>query len=69
MIIFPTSNKEEIKALMKEYGHRKLTDEKFVELFNHATKEPYSFLHINLQSKNPDEIYRRKFSTVLVFVQ
>ena len=65
VITFPTANKQEIEALCKDFCHAKLSNEEFINLFNHATHEPYSFLHTNLQSNNPNQIYRKKFHNIL----
>lgn len=65
IILFPSSNKEEMKAIARELIHKKLTEEEFHQLFLFATNEPFSFLHVNLQSKNIDNIYRCKFQKIL----
>ncbi len=65
LIIFGSANEKEVLALAKEFKHRKITEEEFIKLFDHVTKERYSFLHINNQVPEINEMYRRKFKEIL----
>lgn len=62
IIAFGSSDRNEIEALM-EHKHRDLTDREFTRLFDLCTKEPYSFMHINLNLKGHEnnKMYRKRF--------
>lgn len=69
LIQFPTANKEEVEAIQKEYGHRKLTKEEFHQMFNMITDKPYQFMHINLQCSDPNVMYRKKFQEIMEIIK
>ena len=52
---FHTENKAELNSFVKEIG---MNEEKLIKLYEFATAEPYSFLHINMYSQ-PIRYYRR----------
>lgn len=66
LIVFGTTNEQEIESL-KEYKHRKLTDDEFHKIFDYCTADKYNFMHINLDLKGDDisKMYRKKFLEVL----
>ena len=73
VIFFDSANEKEIKCLMEEFGHNKLSSHEFNKMVEYATKKQdpneYPFLHINMQEPNKNERYRRKFQEVLEIVK
>jgi len=65
VFIYPTSNQQEINIIESEHGSPYLDKKQFVELFKYATKTRYSFLHVNKQTPEPSEIYRKNLNQIL----
>lgn len=65
IIAFSSPDEREIDSLL-EHKHRDISKEDFIKLFDMATKEPYSFMHINLDLRGEDDNkrYRKKFFEV-----
>jgi hypothetical protein len=63
LIIFRSPDEAEVDCIMKEFKHKDISKEKFKEIFDDCTKDPYSFLHIVLGLKGDDDkkMYRKKF--------
>lgn len=64
---FGTPNEQEVKYIMDELGHRKLTKPQFMHMFEECTKGNHKFMHINMQA-NPDQRYRRGFHHIFEIV-
>jgi len=64
IMLFPSSNSE-VELLADEYTPPGSSKREFMGLVQHATREPYNFLHINNQS--PDNKYRKNLDIVLSF--
>lgn len=62
-IIFKTSKQEE-KEIAVEQSAR-MTEQEFISLYQHATAEPFSFLHISGATQDPAEKYRKRFESFL----
>lgn len=71
IIQFRTANEKEVECLAQECCHRKLTRDEFKRIFDYATKEPFSFLHIyqDLPVHLCEKMYRKKFLEVLEIVK
>jgi hypothetical protein len=54
-------NYKELRKLSEEWQHH-LSDKEFIDMALRATREKYSFLHINLQTNNRDEIFSIGFT-------
>ena len=63
IMLYPSSGSE-VELLADEYTPVNSNKSQFRDLIKHATKEPYSFLHINNQTKL-NERYRKCLDTVL----
>lgn len=63
IMLYPSSGSE-VDLLVDEYTPPNKTKAQFRRLVEHATHEPYSFLHINNQAKI-DERYRKNLDIVL----
>jgi len=62
IMLFPSSNSE-VELLADEYTPPGVSKREFMSLVQHATREPYNFLHINNQA--PDNKYRKNLDVVL----
>ena len=58
ILIFRQNNQKELEKIKEEYGELCGSEEQFMEYYNLAMNEPYSFLYIDGQS-NPARFYRR----------
>jgi type II secretory pathway component GspD/PulD (secretin) len=58
VIIHKQQNTKELYKIAEEYGDMVGGEKKFLELYNEAHKERYSFLYLKL-SENPAEAYVR----------
>ena len=63
IMLYPSSGSE-VELLADEYTPVNSTKKQFRDLIKYATKEPYSFLHINNQSKM-NQRYRKCLDTIL----
>jgi hypothetical protein len=63
LMLYPSSGSE-VELLADEYTPVNSTKKQFRDLIKYATKEPYSFLHINNQTKIKDR-YRKCLDSVL----
>lgn len=63
IMLYPSANSE-LVLLTDEYTPPNKTKNKFMDLVKHATKEPYSFLHINNQCCNEDK-FRKNLDKIL----
>jgi hypothetical protein len=63
--IWPTHDYSQLEAMYEEFANL-CTWEQFMEVYREATKEPHSFLTIDLNPINPEERFRRNFDTALV---
>jgi len=63
IMLYPSSGSE-VDLLVDEYTPPNKTKSQFRKLVEHATHEPFSFLHINNQA-NVAEKYRKNLDTVL----
>lgn len=63
LIVFRSPDDEEVHSIMKEFKHKDITKDKFKEIFDDCTKDPYSFMHIvlNLKGEEDKRMYRKKF--------
>ena len=60
LILFNGMSKNEIEVIAKEHsGH--LSDKEFIALYNETTKEPFSFLIINLRNPRNKRFQNSKF--------
>jgi hypothetical protein len=62
-IIFRVSKEEEKEITEEQCG--RLDKDMFTRVYQHATNEKFSFLHISGQTQDPMEKYRRKFEAFL----
>jgi hypothetical protein len=62
IMLFPSSNSE-VELLADEYTPPGSSKREFMGLVQHATREPYNFLHINNQA--PENKYRKNLDIVL----
>ena len=63
VIIFACSL-DETRVLCESYCPARYSKREFADIIHHATKEPYSFMYINMKAK-PSERFRRCFHTIL----
>ena len=63
-IFFRIRNGDELDKIGRE-NRESLTIKEFFEVYNHATEEPYSFLHVNNQEPDPAFRFRKKWDTVM----
>ena len=63
IMLYPSSGSE-VDLLTDEYTPVNSNKKDFKKLVQHATSEPYSFLHINNQVKMKDR-YRKNLDTIL----
>ena len=62
-IIFKVS-REELKDILEEQSGR-LEKKAFKQVYEHATAEPYCFLHISGKTQDPADKYRKNFDSIL----
>jgi hypothetical protein len=62
-IIFRVSKEEEKEITEEQQG--RLEKEEFKRVYQYATAEPYSFLHISGATQDPELKYRKKFDAIL----
>lgn len=63
--IWPTHDYSQLEAMYEEFANI-CTWEQFMEVYREATKEPKSFLTIDLNPETPDERFRKNFDIALV---
>lgn len=64
VVIFEQKNSTALEQIASEYkGSMTLPD--FFKVYNFATNEPFSFLHINLQETDPKKRFRKNWNTVI----
>ena len=65
LIFFRARNGKDVEALVEE--NSALTDkETLFRLYDHATREKFSFLYIDLMESDPDKAFYKKFDAQLV---
>jgi len=62
-ILFKTSSKETEEITEEQTG--RLEEDEFRRMYEHATSEPYSFMHISGATQDPHLKYRKKFESIL----
>lgn len=65
LILFSIANMAELDVIYEEYPMGK-TKEAWMVLYQHAVAEPYSFLFINYQKKDPKQRMLKRFESYLV---
>ena len=65
LIFFRARNGKDVEALVEENSALADTDTLF-RLYDHATREKYSFLYIDLMESSPDKTFYKKFDSQLV---
>lgn len=63
-IFFRIRNRNELEKIMEE-NQESLTKEEFLEVYNYATGEGYSFLHVNNQEMDPSKRFRKNWDTII----
>lgn len=63
--LWPTHDMTQLEAMYHEFANVCSYDQ-FISVFREATKEPHSFLTIDLNPTNESERFRRNFDTALV---
>lgn len=63
VIVFACSL-DETKVLCESFCPARYSKREFADIIHHATREPYSFLYINMKAK-PSERFRKNFDTIL----
>jgi hypothetical protein len=64
-IYFRIRNGDELEKIARE-NRESLSVEQFNNLYNHATKDPYNFLHVNNQESDPSKRFRKNWDTLLL---
>lgn len=62
-IIFKTSKQEEKEIAIEQSA--RMSEAEFITLYQHATAEPFSFLHISGSTQDPAEKYRKRFESYM----
>jgi hypothetical protein len=57
VIIFKTKNKKELQDIYDEWGAMYGSYDEFLKMYKYATKEPYNFLYLKLES-NPIKAFK-----------
>ena len=65
LIIFRLRNVKELEALTEE-NSAVVSRERFREMYEEATSEPYSFLYVNGMAKTADDMFWLRFERPLV---
>lgn len=65
MVIFRIRNSKELKKIIED-NQESLSSEQFFNIYDYATKEPYSFLHINNQEPQPRLRFRKNWNELLI---
>ncbi len=65
LIIFRIRNQDELRKIMVE-NQESLTSDEFMQIYNYATDQPYSFLHINNQEAMPKLRFRAGWSELII---
>ena len=63
-VFFRIRNGDELEKIAKE-NRESLSVQQFLTLYNEATKEPYSFLHVNNQQADPMKRFSKRWDTLL----
>ena len=63
-IFFRIRNRNELEKVVEE-NQESLTKKDFLQVYNQATKEPFSFLHINNQEVDPAKRFRQNWNTII----
>ena len=62
IIVFKIKNSNDLDAIIEELSGALSNDKKtFLEIYNLAIKEPYSFLYVNLAAKNLNDMFMINF--------
>lgn len=64
-IFFRIRNGDELDKIARE-NRESLSPEEFLQLYNFATNEPYSFLHVNNQEADPKKRFFKNWDTSLL---
>lgn len=64
-IFFFPSSQSECNIVAEEYTPANTSKKSFMSLLKHATAEPYSFLNIDVNQKDPKKKFRRNLDTYL----
>lgn len=64
VVVFEQKNTSAIEQIADEYKGN-LSLQEFTKVYNAATEEPYSFLHINLQEPDRNRRFRKNWNTIL----
>ena len=59
------ATKSEEKVLCEEFCPAGMNAKEFAKMFQHATREPYNFMHINTQVEKREERYRKNLDIIL----
>jgi hypothetical protein len=65
VIIFEQKNSKAIEQISEEYKGS-LTKDEFLSIYKEAVKEPFHFLHINLQEPDQTRRFRKNWNTILI---
>tara|TARA_R100001163_G_scaffold32976_1_gene25559 strand:- start:13257 stop:14012 length:756 start_codon:yes stop_codon:yes gene_type:complete len=57
VFIFKTKNKKELQDIYEEWGAMYGSYDEFLKMYKYATKEPYNFLYLKLES-NPQKAFK-----------
>ena len=68
-IVFTSQNGREYEAILDDLTTPLVTREQFIKIFEEATKERWSFLHVNHQCEDKRAVYRKNFDKVLYITQ
>jgi hypothetical protein len=64
-IFFRIRNGDELDKIARE-NRESLSPDQFMELYNFATRDPYSFLHVNNQESDPSKRFFKNWDTSLL---
>jgi hypothetical protein len=64
-IFFFPSSQSECNIVAEEYTPANTSKKSFLNLLKHATAEPYSFLNIDVNQKDPKKRFKKNLDTYL----
>lgn len=64
LIFFRIRNRNELLKVVEE-NQESLTKKEFISMYNFATKDPFTFLHVNNQATDPSERFRRNWNSII----
>ncbi len=64
LIFFRIRNRGELDKIVDE-NQESLTKDEFLQVYNHCTEEPYTFLHINNQEPDPSKRFRKNWDNII----